>query len=126
VRNDRLPAVTAGQLRDLKGGDVASRGIAMAIFARAFLYCVNHKLDFDVMADKLATIDWHLLDRERSELPAGPEYRDALLRAARPIWASLLAIGEDRYRVSSSSADVDAAWSRIVEQLFGAKELAAQ
>jgi hypothetical protein len=125
VRNDRLPAVTTGQLRDLKGGDVALRGIAMAIFARAFLYCVKHNLDFDVMAAKLATVDWHLLDCERSELPAGP-YREALLRSARPIWAPLLVIGEDRYRVSSSAADADAAWSRIVDQLFGGEQLAAE
>src|SRR5260370_35029515 len=98
----------------------------MAIFARAFLYWVEPHLDFNAMAAKLSTIDWHLLDRERSELPAGPEFRDALLRAARPIWAPLLVIGEDRYRVSSSSADADAAWSRIVDQLFGTEHLAAQ
>jgi hypothetical protein len=126
VRNDRHPEVTTGQLRDLKGGDVALRGIAMAIFARAFLYCVEHNLEFDAMAAKLANIDWHLLDRERTELPAGPEYRDALLRAARPIWAPLLMIGEDRFRVSSSSADADAAWARIVDELFGTEQLAAE
>jgi hypothetical protein len=124
VRNDRLPAVTTGQLRDLRGGDVALRGVAMAIFARAFLHCVDYELDFDSMAAKLATIDWHLLDRERSELPAGPTYREALLRAVQPIWAPLLVMGEDRYRVSSSASDADAAWSRIIEELFGAELIA--
>ena len=104
----------------------ALRGVAMAIFARAFLYCVEHNVDFDVMAARLATIDWHLLDCERTDLAPGPEYRTALLRAARPIWAPLLVIGEDRYRVKSSAADADAAWSQIVEQLFGIQEAAAQ
>jgi len=126
VRNERHPAVTAGQLRDQKGGDVALRGIAMAIFARAFLYCVEHDLDFDTMAAKLATIDWHLLDRGRAEVPTGPEYRDALLRAVQPLWAPLLVIGEDRFRVSSSSTDADAAWRRIVDELFGTEQLAAE
>jgi hypothetical protein len=111
--------VTTGQLRDLKGGDVALRGVAMAIFARAFLHCVEFDFDFDAMAAKLATIDWHLLDCERSELPAGPTYREALLRAAQPIWIPLLVMGEGRYRVSSSAADADEAWSRIHEQVFG-------
>jgi DNA-sulfur modification-associated len=119
VRNERHPAVTTGQLRDLKGGDVALRGVAMAIFARAFLHCFEHNLEFNVMAARLANIEWHLLDRERSELPSGPEFRAALLSAVRPIWAPLLVMGEERYRVSSSSSDADAAWSRIVEQLFG-------
>jgi hypothetical protein len=90
----------------------------MAIFARAFLYCIEHGLDFDEMAKKLATIEWHLLNRERTEVPAGPTYREQLLRAATPIWKPLLVIGEDRYRVSSSSADADAAWSVILDQLF--------
>jgi hypothetical protein len=123
VRNDRLPAVTTGQLRDLKGGDVALHGVAMAMFARAFLHCVEHNLDFDAMAAKLATIDWHLLDRQRAELRTGPEFRGDLLSAARPIWAPLLVMGEDRYRVSSSSSDADAAWSRIVKQLFGIEQV---
>jgi hypothetical protein len=35
-------------------------------------------------------------------------------------------IGEDRYRVSSSSADADVAWSQIVDQLFVAEQAAAQ
>jgi hypothetical protein len=123
VRNERHPAVTTGQLRDLKGGDVALRGVGMAIFARAFLHCVEHNLDFDAMATKLATIDWHLLDRERSELPMGPEFRDALLRAVRLIWLPLLVTGENRFRVSSSASDTDVAWSSVVEQLFGIKPI---
>jgi hypothetical protein len=90
----------------------------MAIFARAFLHSIEADLDFDTMAEKLATIDWHLLDRERGELPEGPAFRETLLRVVRPIWASLLIVGEDRYRVSSSSSEVDAAWSKITEELF--------
>jgi hypothetical protein len=30
----------------------------MAIFARAFLYCHEHDVDFDVMAAKLGSIDY--------------------------------------------------------------------
>jgi hypothetical protein len=125
VRDSRNPTVTTGQLRDLKGGDVALRGVAMAIFARAFLYCAEHGLGFEEMAQKLATIEWHLLDRERSEIPAGPVYRDELLRAAMPFWKPLLVIGEDRYRVSSSSAEVDVTWAAIRDQLFKSDRLAA-
>jgi hypothetical protein len=47
-------------------------------------------------------------------MATGPQYREALLHAA----GRLLAIGEDRYRVNSSSADADAAWSGILKQLF--------
>jgi hypothetical protein len=115
---DPSPEVTTGSLRDLKGGDVAIRGVGMAIFARAFLYCLNHDMDYDVMASKLATIDWHLLGSERNELPSGPTFGSEVLKNAQPLWANLLIIGELRYRVSSSSVDVDAAWGKICAQVL--------
>lgn len=78
-----------------------------------------HDVDFDVLAAKLATIDWHVLACERSDLPAGPTYGGAVLRNAQPIWAHLLVIGDNRYRVSSSSIDADAAWEKICDKLMG-------
>jgi hypothetical protein len=119
ARKDPNSEVTTGSLRDLGGGDVALRGVGMAIFARAFLYCKAHNVDFDVMAAKLATIDWHVLACERSDLPTGPTYGSEVLRNAQPIWAHLLVIGENRYRVSSSSSDADAAWEKICDKVMG-------
>jgi DGQHR domain-containing protein len=118
ARKDRDSDVTTGLLRESKGGDVALRGIGMAVFARAFLYCKENEIDFDKMAAKLATVDWHLLTCERSELPSGPTFGDEVRKRARPIWAHLLVIGENRYRVSSSSIDADTAWRKICEELF--------
>jgi DGQHR domain-containing protein len=118
ARKDPTSEVTTGSLRDLRGGDVALRGVGMAIFARAFLHCVKHDLDFDVMASKLATIDWHLLACERSDLPSGPTFASEVLKNAQPLWAHLLVIGESRYRVSSSSVDADAAWEKINAQVL--------
>ncbi len=118
ARRDRDSEVTTGSLRDLKGGDVALRGIGMAIFARAFLYCKAEDIDFEVMASKLAIIDWHLLDCERSDLPSGPTFGSEALKNAQPIWAHLLVIGESRYRVSSSSIDADAAWEKIRDKVL--------
>jgi len=66
-----------------------------------------------------------VLDRERNEVPEGVQYRELLLRAATPIWALLLVIGGGRYRVSSSSAEANAAWSRIRAQLFERERQAA-
>jgi DGQHR domain-containing protein len=117
ARKDPTSEVTTGSLRDLKGGDVALRGVGMAIFARAFLYCVDHDIDFDVMASKLATINWHVLACERSDLPSGPTFGPEVLKNAQPLWAHLLIIGETRYRVSSSSVDVDTAWEKLCAQL---------
>ncbi len=125
ARNDPNSEVTTGALRDLGGGDVALRGVGMAIFARAFLYCKEYDIDFDVMAAKLATIDWHVLECERSALPAGPTYGGEVQRNAQPIWAHLLVIGENRYRVSSSSTDADAAWDKICSKIFGQVRSAA-
>jgi hypothetical protein len=90
----------------------------MAIFARAFLYCLDHDVDFEVMASKLATIEWHLLACERSELPSGPTFGPEVLKNAQPLWANLLIIGESRYRVSSSSVDVDAVWDKLCAQVL--------
>jgi hypothetical protein len=90
----------------------------MAIFARAFLYCIDHDVDFEVMAAKLAPIDWHLLACERSDLPLGPTFGNDVRKNAQPLWTHLLIVGENRYRVSSSSVDVDAAWERISAQVL--------
>jgi hypothetical protein len=125
ARKDRDSEVTTGSLRDLKGGDVALRGVGMAIFARAFLFCKEEEIDFDVMASKLATINWNILDCERSELPLGPTYGSEVLKNAQPLWAQLLVIGESRYRVSSSSADADIAWEKIRNQVLSEVRTAA-
>ncbi len=126
ARKDPSWEVTTGSLRDVRGGDVALRGIGMAIFARAFLHCVTEGVDFEVMAEKLATIDWNLLDCEKSDLPAGgPTYSADVFKHARPIWAHLLVIAESRYRISSSSVDADAAWEKICDEIFGDLQEAA-
>jgi DGQHR domain-containing protein len=125
ARHEKNSATTTGSLRDLKGGDVALRGIGMAIFARAFLYCKDEDIDFDVMAAKLGTIDWHLLACERSDLPVGPTFGNEALKNALPMWGHLLVIGESRYRVSSSSIDADAAWDKIRDRVLNSADLAA-
>jgi hypothetical protein len=119
VKNEKNPDVTAGQFRDKRGGDIALRGVGMAIFARAYLYCREHGVDFDMMAAQLATIDWHVLQCEREELPKEPSlYAGAVQKAALPMWAHLLAVGEAGYRIRSSMEDADAAWTKIGAQLF--------
>jgi hypothetical protein len=125
ARKDPASEVTTGSLRDLKGGDIALRGVGMAIFARAFLYCIDHDVDFDVMASKLATVNWHVLACERSNLPSGPTFGPEVLKNAQPLWAHLLIIGETRYRVSSSSVDVDAAWEKLCAQVLSEIQSAA-
>jgi hypothetical protein len=125
ARSERHPAVTTGSLRDLQGGDVSLRGVGMAVFARAFLHCKEEDIDYDVMAAKLATIEWHLLACERADLPIGPTFASELQKNAQPIWAHLLVIGENRYRVSSSSSDADAAWDKILRSLFNENRFAA-
>jgi hypothetical protein len=119
VKGDKDPDVTAGQFRDKRGGDIALRGVGMAIFARAYLYCREHDMDFDTMAAQLATIDWHVLTCERDELPKEPAlYAGAVKDKALPMWGHLLAVGEAGYRIRSSSEDADAAWTKIHDQLF--------
>lgn len=125
ARKDLSSTVTTGSLRDIRGGDVALRGIGMAIFARAFLECRENDIEFDDMAKRLAVIDWHILDCERSELPTGPTFGDDVRKRADPIWAHLLVVGDSRYRVSSSSADADAAWAKICEKVIPELRLAA-
>ncbi|MBU6462928.1 MAG: DNA sulfur modification protein DndB [Bradyrhizobium sp.] len=120
ARKDPSSEITTGSLRDIKGGDVALRGIGMAIFARAFLQCIEDDIDFEVMAANLARIDWHLLACERSDLPDGPTFGSEVQKNALPTWAHLLVIGESRYRVSSSSVDADMAWDKICNQVLAA------
>ncbi len=117
ARSDPNPEVTTGSLRDIGGGDIALRGVGIALFARAFLHCKENAMDFELMSERLAAIDWHVLNCERGDLPAGPTFASEVRRNARPMWAHLLIIGENRYRVSSSSADADTAWRKICDQL---------
>ena len=117
--------VTTGSLRDVQGGDIALRGIGMSIFARAYLHCIVEGVEFAQMAAKLGTLDWNLLDCERSDLPSGPTYAMEVTKHSRPMWAHLLVIGESRYRISSSSVDADTAWKRIGERVFGGLQNAA-
>jgi hypothetical protein len=125
ARNMRDPEVTTGSLREKQGGDIALRGVGMAIFARAYLYCIDHQIDFDAMAEKLAHINWHVLDCEREDLPQGDDYQTIVRQHAVPMWAHLLVVGEARYRVLSSQNDVDAAWDKIKVLLFTAQQQAA-
>lgn len=117
ARKEPNSEITTGSLRDIGGGDIALRGIGMAVFARAFLYCKENDVDFDQMAGKLAAIEWNVLKCERGDLPGGPTFGSEVRRNARPVWAHLLIIGENRYRISSSSVDADAAWTKICEIL---------
>ncbi|CDX60239.1 hypothetical protein MPL1032_30123 [Mesorhizobium plurifarium] len=125
ARNMRDPDVTTGSLREKNGGDVALRGIGMAIFARAYLHCIENGMDFDTMAMKLAEIDWNLLDCEKDDLPQGQNYQSGVREHAKPMWAGLLVIGEARYRVSSSQSDADSAWEKIMAQIFAEERQAA-
>jgi DGQHR domain-containing protein len=119
VRNEKDPEVTAGQFREKRGGDIALRGVGMAIFARAYLHCREHNVEFDEMAAQLATIDWNLLNVERDELPKEPTlYAGAVQKAVLPTWAHLLAVGETGYRIRSSSEDAERAWEKIRAHLF--------
>jgi hypothetical protein len=91
----------------------------MAIFARAFLYCHEHDVDFDVMAAKLGSIDWHLLACERSDPPqGGPTFPGEVQKNAQPLWANLLIIRDSGYRVSSTFDDVEATWEKIRIQSY--------
>lgn len=80
---------SAGSLRDVQGGDIALRGVGMAIFARAYLYCVENGIDFEAMAEELGSIDWHILKCERAELERqkGSQSFDAAVREqAQELW----------------------------------------
>ena len=119
VKDSTDPEVTAGQFREMRGGDIALRGVGMSIFARAFVYCRKHNVSFDDMASRLATIDWHLLDCEREDLPDDPtKYMTAVQKAVLPMWAHMIAVFENGYRVRTSAAEVDEAWRKMEAQLF--------
>jgi hypothetical protein len=117
---------SAGSLREIGGGDVALRGVGMAIFARAFLYCVENGIDFDAMAKKLGSLDWHILKCERADLARQEKPFDVAVREqAQELWANLLVIGDRSYRIRSSLTDVDVAWAKIVPLVDGLKRAAA-
>ena len=71
------------------------------------------------MTERLGSIDWHLLDCERGELGRdGLPFAEAVLAHVRPMWSSLLNLGETRYRISSKMADAEIAWGKIEAALF--------
>ena len=118
ARRSGNQTVTTGSLREKRGGDVALRGVGMAIFARAFLHCLVHDMAFDDMASRLALVDWNILKCEKSDLPPGDKYQGAVREQAKPMWAHMLAITEARYRVTSSQQDADGAWDKIKTEVL--------
>ena len=110
---------TAKTFRNQKGGNVLLRGVAMSLFARAFEYANLNGLTYDAMAQSLALVDWSLLDCEKSELP-NPDtdegrqmFAAAVQQHLNPIWASMIIVGESRYKIGSSNEEVNQAWERI-------------
>ena len=125
ARKNRDSEVTTGSLREENGGDLALRGIGIALFARAFLYCQEHGMDFDAMAEKLAEIDWHLLNCSRDSIPTGPTWAQELRKHIQPMWSNLVVIGDARYRILSSAAEADVTWQKIKADLFSEERKAA-
>jgi len=125
ARHERSSEVSTGILRERRGGDIILRGIGMSILARAYLYCIEHHVIFSHMAKKLAAVDWHVLKIERSALPQGEKYRDAVYGNANPLWANALVVGEDHYRISSSFEVADASWAKIVDEHLANEAAAA-
>lgn len=122
VRNITSPPPdmpTTGGLRERLGGDISMRGVGMSLFALAFIECRRHGISLSDMAERLGSIDWHLLDCERADLGRyGLPFADAVLAHVRPMWSSLLGLGETRYRISSKMTDAEIAWGRIEAALF--------
>lgn len=111
---------TPATFRSKRGGDIALRGVGMSLFARAFVYAKQHGLTYESVCQKLGLVDWHLLDCERDELP-NPEtetgrltFADEVRKHLNPIWASMIVIGENRYRIGSSNDEANSAWARIL------------
>jgi hypothetical protein len=73
--------------------DVSLRGVGLAVCARALFYCREEGVDYDLMAAKPATIDWHLLVCERHDPPGRPS--PANFKRMRNRCGGLLVIGED-------------------------------
>lgn len=110
---------TTGALRERLGGDVSMRGVGLSLFALAFLDCKRRGISLKEMAQRLGTLDWHILDCERSSLASGDVlFAEAVMAHVRPEWSSLLQLGETRYRISSKMADAEIAWIRISAKLF--------
>ena len=107
-------------LRERLGGDVAMRAIGLFIFARAFLHCVHNNLAFSDMAEKLTSIDWHVLGVERDMIPPSDdpdEYQASVLKHANPLWRPLLVIKPKRFKISSSRADGNTCWDKVALQV---------
>jgi hypothetical protein len=122
IRSAALPPAdmsTTGALRERLGGDVSMRGIGLSLFALAFLDCKGRGIGLKEMAQRLGTLDWHMLDCERNSLASGDmPFAEAVMAHVRPEWSSLLQLGETRYRISSKMADAEVAWMRISAKLF--------
>jgi hypothetical protein len=90
---------------------------------RAFVHCKEYDWKFEKMAKALGKLDWHLLDCERADLP-NPETDEGRITFAEkvrahtnPVWASLVVVGESRYKIGASNDEANAAWARILAKI---------
>lgn len=118
---------TTGVLREKLGGDIALRGVGLAIFARAFIHCIKRDMPYDEMASKLAEVNWSILidcekkklkdDDEGTFLPSekSPDYAAKVREHANKLWANLLTMTEGRaYRTSMRSTDIELCWKAML------------
>jgi hypothetical protein len=119
-KEPKVHTETPATFRARRGGDVMLRGVGLSIVARGFDYAKHHNLVFDDVAAQLGKIDWHLLDCEREQLPdtsteeGRRTFADEVRKHVMPTWSGMVVIGESRFRIGSSSAEADSAWSRIL------------
>jgi hypothetical protein len=111
TEGDTIP--TTGSLRENRGGNVALRGIGIGIFARAYLDCLAYNISFDAMAKALATVDWHVLKIQKPK-PDDLDYRAKIEANLEPLFKHMVSATDTRMKISSSAADADIAWGKIV------------
>jgi hypothetical protein len=130
---------TAATYRSKLGGSILLRGVGMSLLARAFVHVKQYGLPtmagYVDMATKLGMVDWFLLDCERDQLPDSETeagrliYAEEVRKHTNPLWASMMVIGESRYRIGSSSEEANQAWSRVlakIEPETAAADIAAE
>ena len=107
-------------VRNRQGGNLAIRGVAMALFARAYCRCVQHNISYVEMAERLGMLDWHLLTCEVDQIPEDRHtgYYDVLMNVTQEIWRPLVIVGPNRYRITSSTNEVEKCWELLINELY--------
>jgi hypothetical protein len=116
ISNGTSPATYRNEDR---GGCVLLRGVGVAVLTQAYKFAIENNIGLDVMARKMAQVDWHVLKADAPPMADGEDAHTYVSHAAQPIWLGMLAMmaGDRKFRLKGDRKAAENSFTAIRAQI---------